>query len=204
MKNCLIEKLKGESNNPNLPLYNYRLLVNDAHTASNAVRYAIVDLYDGTKPVFVSSNGNSYSMNNGTETNLDNVNKTLVNEAPGYFIVTPLTLGALYINNLQFDGAAMPEVVCASPYIKEVWCANNVDTIVLSDFGAAISLEVLSTYVSTVSGSLESLAEAQVAAGRVSGTLRVTGNGIITYNGTPIANNNNKIITFNNGSYVIS
>lgn len=55
-----------------------------------------------------------------------------------------------------------------------------------------------------INGSLEELANSQVTLGRTSGTLVVTCNGVITYNGSAITNNTQKTITYSDSGYVIS
>jgi hypothetical protein len=56
----------------------------------------------------------------------------------------------------------------------------------------------------SVTGEIETLAAAQVANGRTSGTLNIVCNGIITYQGTTVDNLITKTITFSNGSYSVA
>lgn len=75
----------------------------------------------------------------------------------------------------------------------------------LSDFGGLINLSYLGLWnANSIPGSLEELAEAQITAGRTSGTLVVVCNTLITYNGVVVGNNVSKTITFSNGSYTVS
>ena len=74
------------------------------------------------------------------------------------------------------------------------------------NLGKSTSLAFLYLFGTQCYGTIESLAEAQIANGRTSGTLELNGNGIITYNGVaiPAGFANKKTITFSNGSYTVA
>lgn len=73
-----------------------------------------------------------------------------------------------------------------------------------SVLGKCKSLTTLALQNNTnVTGSIEDFAQTAITAGRTSGTCTITGNGIITYNSTAVANNTKKKITFSNGSYTV-
>ena len=59
-------------------------------------------------------------------------------------------------------------------------------------------------YTTTVIGSIEEIADAQYNSGRRTGTLTITCNGVITYEGNSIPNGTAKIITYSNSGYTVS
>lgn len=78
---------------------------------------------------------------------------------------------------------------------------NNHVSGVLSEVGGLVSLATL--YPSKlITGSIEDFADAQLAAGRTSGSVVVKGNNLITYNGQTFTST--KTITYSGGSYTVS
>lgn len=55
-----------------------------------------------------------------------------------------------------------------------------------------------------ITGALEAFASSQIANGRVSGSVKIYCNGIVTYNGEAVPNTTLKTITYNGSSYTIS
>lgn len=74
----------------------------------------------------------------------------------------------------------------------------------IEHLGTWTALTTLRISGTSISGTLEDFCDAQIAAGRASGSIAYTGNGIVTYNGTAIPKGTSKTITFSNGSYTVS
>lgn len=74
----------------------------------------------------------------------------------------------------------------------------------IEHLGTWVALTTLNISGTSISGTLEDFCDAQITAGRASGSIAYTGNGIVTYNGTAIPKGTSKTITFSNGSYTVS
>ena len=81
---------------------------------------------------------------------------------------------------------------------------NSPVTCDIKHFGGYINHVLFNFSNSKIFGSIESLAEAQVANGRTNGTLNINCNGIISYNGSPVSNGVIASITFSSSGYEVS
>lgn len=96
----------------------------------------------------------------------------------------------------------------ALAFTSPIRLKGNVVSGDIADFSKFINLSTLqigaSDMHSSISGTLESLADGLLSYGKESGSLEVICNGIVTYNGTAIPSNTSKTITFSDGSYSIT
>lgn len=74
----------------------------------------------------------------------------------------------------------------------------------IEHLGTWTALTTLNISGTSISGTLEDFCTAQITAGRTSGSITFTGNGIVTYNNVAVPKGTSKTITFSNGSYTIS
>lgn len=106
--------------------------------------------------------------------------------------------------NKQISGgfSDLPNLI---DYLNLDYCTAFVD--ILSNIAGKTALSTLNLRSTKVTGSIESLASAMVAAGRTSGVLALKCNGYITYNGEAVADNSVRNITFDSslpGGYSVS
>lgn len=73
----------------------------------------------------------------------------------------------------------------------------------ISNLGSSIGLQNISIKNTKVTGSIEALCSALKDKGKTSGTLKITGNGIVTYQKTAIQDGDSKTVTFNDSGYTV-
>jgi hypothetical protein len=204
MENCFVNKLKGSFNNDNLPYYDVLYLeLSSSDTSSRDISFFAsgksFEIYAITGQV-TTSNGTPVSNPYNTPSSYSQGLKI----TPGTKIRVRYKSQLMYLtarNKIEFkttDIAYCTKMVNLS--INDSKITGNIKDLAL----LVNTTEINALRCSLLTGTIEEFAQAQVSAGRNSGTLKISiAKSQVTYNGS-VMDSGWLWITYSSGSYTIS